>query len=340
MRIIFCLILLAILNSTFAQTPPPDDLFGTDLQDWFWENYYDGKHEELDYDEARFHMYRTIDNENEFVYCVYSGYERSWRSNSNSNNPFPINCEHTIPRSFYNERYPMFSDLHHLFPTYADWNTARSNYRFSEIPDSSTESWMYLDSEQSAIPQSNIDLYSEQSGEFSTGRFEPREDHKGDVARAIFYFYTMYIDEGEITDVVSNLATLCDWHAQDPVSEKERTRNDRIEAIQGDRNPYIDYPEAVLAAWGCEVSTNTEDLTVIDQDFQVTPNPATNVIRLETALSEAFLVRIFDMQGKLVLYRKAVYAGDILDIESLASGIYTMQIETKDTIGRQQFIKK
>jgi endonuclease I len=44
--------------------------------------------------------------------------------------------------------------------------------------------------------------------------------------------------------------TLYRWHLQDPPNDWERTRNDRIAAVQGTRNPYIDHPELVCRAWG------------------------------------------------------------------------------------------
>ena len=46
---------------------------------------------------------------------------------------------------------------------------------------------------------------------------------------------------------------LLQWSRQDPVSEKERTRNEKVYAIQGNRNPFIDYPELVEYIWGDSV---------------------------------------------------------------------------------------
>ena len=64
---------------------------------------------------------------------------------------------------------------------------ARADFPFAEIPDNETDTWYYLTLTLNTIPSSNIDLYSERRNGF----FEPREDHKGNVARAMFYFYTM-----------------------------------------------------------------------------------------------------------------------------------------------------
>ena len=76
------------------------------------------------------------------------------------------------------------SDMHHLYPTRVDVNSDRGSFPFAEIDDNRTESWYYLNQTRGSIPSTNIDLYSEKQG----SRFEPREDHKGDVARSMFLF--------------------------------------------------------------------------------------------------------------------------------------------------------
>ncbi|MEL7428320.1 MAG: endonuclease, partial [Bacteroidota bacterium] len=140
----------------------------------------------------------------------------------------------------------MKSDIHHLFPTYKNWNSTRSNYAFAEIDDNQTTRWMRNTSYQSSIPSSNIDEYSE----YANGKFEPREDHKGNVARAVFYFYTMYPTQAGSITSVGNLNTLYQWHLNDPVDAAEIARNNAIEQYQGNRNPYIDQPNLVGRAWG------------------------------------------------------------------------------------------
>ena len=81
--------------------------------------------------------------------------------------------------------------------------------------------------------------------------FEPIESHKGNVARAAAYFYTMYPNKaGNIERLFKGgLKTLVQWHIQDPVDSVELERNSRIEIIQGNRNPYIDIPELLCKAW-------------------------------------------------------------------------------------------
>ena len=236
---------LLISLFAFSQTPP-EDLNGEDLKEWLKTNYYDGKHQTLGYTTARVYLYNYIDNENGVITCVYSGYQVNSAYGGTTTYPAPINCEHTIPQSLFNEANPMVSDIHHLYPTYENWNSTRSNHPFDDISDSQTEKWMYLDQSQTTIPSSNIDSYSE----YASSEFEPREDHKGNVARSIFYFYTMYPTQAGDMSLVGDIDVFYQWHLNDPVDASEIERNGEIETYQGDRNPYIDHPELVARAWG------------------------------------------------------------------------------------------
>lgn len=245
------ILLVAVFTSAclIAQAPtPPGGYTGSSLRSWFKSTYYTGLHIQHGYQNARIQMYNYIDNHGNQVTCVYSGYQKSVTYGGSGSNPYPINCEHTVPQSYFGYNQPMKSDLHHLFPTYGNWNSVRSNHPFEEIADNLTSKWMYLDNEQSSIPSSNIDRYSE----FDYPRFEPREDHKGNVARAIFYFYTMYPTQAGSINSVCNLSELYQWHLNDPVDAREYKRNVDIAAYQGSRNPYIDYPGYAGIAWGLD----------------------------------------------------------------------------------------
>ncbi|UOQ55594.1 endonuclease [Hymenobacter cellulosivorans] len=233
---------------------PPTNLQGQQLKDWLRANWYDGKRIDLGYDQARGKMYNYVDVFDGRLTCVYSGYSvpKTIDSTATSTGGVGlINCEHTIPQSWFNEVSRMKSDIHHLFPTYTQWNSNRGSDMFADVPDSQTKIWMRNTTSQSTIPTSNIDEWSEDSGPL----FEPREDHKGNVARCAFYFYTMHqgqtFDAGK--DVITGLAdlqTLYRWHLADPVDAHERERNRRTAKSQGNFNPYIAYPELVARAYG------------------------------------------------------------------------------------------
>ena len=242
-RILIIVLLCFVSFWSNAQTAPAD-LKGDELKSWLKVNFYDGLHTQLGYRGARLKMYTDIDNNAGIITCVYSGYQLRYKS-SMYTNPAPINCEHTVPQSFFNKQEPMRSDLHHLFPTYSNWNSERSSFPFADIDDHSTTRWMYLTNSQTSVPVRNIDFYSE----YHNSTFEPREDHKGNCARAIFYFFTMYPTKVADISSVGNVDELYQWHLIDPVDAAERARNESIKAHQGNSNPYIEYPELVSRAW-------------------------------------------------------------------------------------------
>jgi len=287
---------LILPKNAFSQVPP-SNLSGSELRTWLKQNWHNGKHNTLGYNEARRKMYGFIDNHNDTITCVYSGF---WKLNDYGNQitfPNPINTEHTVPRSFFNEAEPMFSDIHALFPTYIDWNSERGSSPFAEITDVNTQRWMRDDNVQSSIPTTNIDEYSES---ISNNTFEPREDHKGNLARAVLYFYTMYPQVGSITSVAS-VETLCEWHAADPPNSREIARNDGTEQYQGNRNPYIDMPELAEKAWGC-VTTTTTEVSESPDYLTITPNPFNGYFALSFSAdsSEKITVRLYNMKGKRI----------------------------------------
>lgn len=142
-----------------------------------------------------------------------------------------INAEHTWPQSQFTGRFPgefQKSDMHHLFPTDSEMNSKRSSYEFGNVV-SGAES----------LKCSQSRLGSPRSGHSTV--FEPPVQHKGNVARALFYFavrYQMTIDQEEEQ-------ALREWNRLDPVDQDEATKNDRIFAAQGNRNPFVDHPEIV-----------------------------------------------------------------------------------------------
>ena len=236
---------------------PPTNLQGQALKTWLVQNWYDGKRVDLGYDRARGKMYNYVDVFNGQLTCVYSGYTTPKTIDSTSTSTAGvgrINCEHTIPQSWFNEVSRMKADIHHLYPTYDTWNSNRGSDPFGEIPDATTQVWMRGTVAQSAIPSANINEWSEDTNTM----FEPREDHKGNLARSAFYFYTMHagqtFDAGkDVITALADLQTLYQWHLADPVDAHERERNRRAAKSQGNFNPYVAYPDLVARAWGFAV---------------------------------------------------------------------------------------
>lgn len=274
--IVFALLLWGASLLAFGQVYPPANLEGNSLRTWLKSNWYDGKHSQLGYTNARRRMYNYIDNSNNKVEDVYSGYLRNWYYGGTGTNPDPINCEHTVPQSLFGSSEPMRSDIHHLFPVHKSVNSSRSSLPFGEIDDNQTTKWWRNGYYQSSKPSSGIDEYSE----YKAGVFEPRESIKGNIARAVFYFYTMYPSQAGSISVVGDVQVFYQWHLQDPVDAEEADRNDDIAYYQGNRNPYVDHPELVARAWGFSSGSSSSDLMISEYVEGSSNNKAIEIVNL------------------------------------------------------------
>ena len=159
------------------------------------------------------------------IECVYTGRKAFVDGRLDAQNQNPMyNTEHTWPQSRGASGVAR-SDLHHLFITDGAANGKRGSVTFGEVVNAS---WS----------EGGSKLGSDSSGH---KRFEPRDVHKGNVARAIFYFAVTYNHQVSAAEE----AALRAWHVQDPVDDAERARNDAIEGIQRSRNFFIDRPDLV-----------------------------------------------------------------------------------------------
>ena len=215
-----------------------DGLYGDELISFLQGNYTTGT--TLGYTNARDTLYLNIDRIDGQVKGIYTNYtvdlpntgvDPSTHLYENG-----INCEHIWPQSLYEGGEPLKSDMHALRPCKDNVNSARGNKAFNDVLDSQTATWYWQDSQTSNIPSSNIDEYSENHGTY----FEPREDRKGDIARTMFYFYTIYSDVADEYFFTVQKDILKTWHAQDPINEDEITRTWQIAGYQEDKpNPFI-----------------------------------------------------------------------------------------------------
>lgn len=172
---------------------------------------------------------------------IYSG--RSIAKSNNGGNAGQWNREHTWPQSHgdFGTTAGPGTDLHHLRPEDVTVNSIRGNKDF----------------DNGGSPVSGCDdCFTDADS------FEPRDAVKGDVARGLLYMAVRYEGGDGFADLELNntvngttpylgkISVLLSWHAADPVSAAERTRNDRIyDAYQGNRNPFVDHPEYAEQIW-------------------------------------------------------------------------------------------
>lgn len=241
----------------FAQPNPPSGIYLNDLRTWLKNNWYEGEHDQLGYNEARRQMYGYTDIlSNGNVECIYTSFQQP---GGFVTYPNPINAEHIVPQSFFGADEPMRSDIYILRPCHGNANSSRSNDPFGEVNDNQAQWYGVNGNSYSSTSNepANSDNWSEGTGSL----WEPRESKKGDVARAVFYYYTMYPDEGTSISACGDLETLYDWHENDPPDAMELSRNTKVNQVQGNKNPYVEHPELVYLAWLYDGTLPNEDTT-------------------------------------------------------------------------------
>lgn len=204
------------------------------------------------------------------------------QGSSSANECVYYNREHSVPKSWFggSTGKGIGTDLFHIVPTDVHVNSKRSNYPFGETnhPD-----YTYAGSK---LGKSDFSGYSGIV-------FEPADEYKGDFARNYFGVRAKW-SSTNITQSNGNIMftstctsssgyglssysikLLMKWHREDPVSDKERDRNDAIEKEQGNRNPFIDYPYLAEFFWGekKDQELNFDNLvSAYDPDFEDHPN--------------------------------------------------------------------
>ena len=166
------------------------------------------------------------------------------------------NREHSFPKSWFNDAYPMYTDIHHIFASDGYVNGKRSNYPYGEVSTST-----YVSDNGSKLGSGSTELG------YTGIVFEPIDEFKGDLARAYFYMATRYQDvistwesNSDNADVVLDgsadyvfedwvITMLKEWNDLDEVSQEELDRNEAAYEFQGNRNPFVDHPEYIDQIW-------------------------------------------------------------------------------------------
>lgn len=163
-----------------------------------------------------------------------------------------MHIEHSFPKSWWGAyENNAYRDLHHLYPADGSANSSKNNLPLGEVTGTPG-----FDNGVSKIGVNGF------GSEYTDRCFEPADEYKGDFARAYLYVVTAYenlCDYWQSPMLDNNtypvwrpwaLDLLLEWHREDPPGEMEQARNDSVYAIQGNRNPYIDFPDLVDYVWG------------------------------------------------------------------------------------------
>ncbi len=295
----------------------------------------------LSYADARDTLFSKIYTLDDSLHCVYSDFT-IWMDPSQDPNTWAYNngidTEHTWPQSkgaVGNAK----SDMHHLYATRIQVNSARGSDPFAEVPDTNTDRWFRKTQVLTTIPNMNIDEYSERDDDFAL--FEPREDHKGNVARAMFYFYTMYKEEANAADpnfFQLQKSVLLNWHRKDPADSLESIRTSLIAPYQDNcPNPFILDSTLVHRAYftdPAEIGSQKNSAVKRFVLYQNYPNPfnPNTVFSFQLAVGNHVTLEIYSLSGQkiytlLSAFRPAGLHTFEFNASDLASGIYIYRLQ-------------
>lgn len=224
-------------------------------------------------------------------YCIdrYSPKEQWVKFGNRGNAPSGLNIEHSFPQSWWGKTdVSLKKDLYNIMPCESKTNTRKSNYGMGIVTDVT---------------------YSNHSIKVGTGSegfkvWEPADEWKGDFARGFMYIVTAYQDyynkwtsEGVNTLFNNEYPTLqpwayklyIKWAKADKPDEIEIKRNEAVSKIQGNRNPYVDFPNLMEYVWGDSTDVEFDPATTVKStDYQgggTDPDQPTDPDREQTILT-------------------------------------------------------
>jgi hypothetical protein len=285
------------------------------------------------------------------VNCVYSGYAHLYPGAFFYD---VISREHSWPHSWMptwpDEEGDEYSDLHNLFPAHQNSaNAVRSNRPLGVVVNQTSS---FLGAKYGTDANGNL-------------VYEPRDSHKGDAARAILYMAAKWNGNGgswELPNPIDFLVqygqdqdVLKQWHWQDPPSNYEIARNDYVESVQGNRNPFVD-----SVNWVCYIDFS--DMTLVEPteipclttpnsieevafgSVGIYPNPTVGLLTLQLDMvqSEVLNAEVLDISGRAVRSNSVNAAQGMsqhqLDLQGLAKGVYSLRVQGTNGVLTQKVI--
>ena len=255
-------------------------------------------------------------------YIYYLGNDQCGNYNSEGD---CYNREHSWPSSWFNDQSTPRTDLHHIFPTDGFVNNKRANFPFGEVRSASWTS------------QNGSKLGTCKTPGYSGTVFEPIDEYKGDFARALMYMSVRYYSEdgGWSSSDMTNkseikpwaIDLLLRWNDLDPVSEKEKLRNEAIfDDYQHNRNPFIDHPEYARMIWDPTWNVIEETKEVV----YLFPNPveAGQTLHVSGNCNTFDAFTICDLCGRTLLKASGYAVGDFAVAlpEDFAKGCYIVKL--------------
>ena len=173
-----------------------------------------------------------------------------------------MNIEHSFPKSWWGgAENQAYRDLYNLMPCEQKINSSKSNYPMGKVETVSTDNGC-----------TTIGVGTE-----GFRVWEPADQWKGDFARGYMYMATAYqnftwqgtqalqiLEQGDYPTLQQWAYELyLEWARNDGVDSMEVARNDSVCAIQGNRNPFVDFPNLMEYIWGDSIGTDFDPSTTV-----------------------------------------------------------------------------
>jgi len=228
---------------------------------------------------------------------VYDMYSNIVRYFNGFNGVSGMHIEHSLPKSWWGGTNNFaYRDLYHLFPSDGITNSTKNNFPLGIVGPNPR-----LNNGVSKVGNNVF-------GQVYTGLcFEPADEYKGDFARAYLYISTVYQNLAAFwvspmmqknTYPVWNrwaIELLLQWHKQDPVSLKEKVRQEKVFNIQQNRNPFVDFPALADYIWGKDTLL-AYPFPEESEAFLISPRAAQNIV-FDLILQGDSLTRNMWVQG-------------------------------------------
>ena len=247
-----------------------------------------------DYGHTWWGFWSTDRNENGYFIDRYSA-EKEWvKSTSQGAAGAGMNIEHSFPKSWWGgAKNQAYEDLYNLMPCESSINSTKSNYPMGIVVSGDKgNGWTKV-------------------GKGTDGKWywEPADPWKGDFARGYMYMATAYQDYNwsgnQALQILQQGAypTLKEWAYKlyiqwakaDKPNDVEIKRNNDVAKIQGNRNPYVDFPNLMEYVWGDSTNIAFNPETTVKSSSYVNgegggggsvdpdPNPGTTKVNVYQA---------------------------------------------------------
>lgn len=262
--------------------------------------------------------------------CMPDNKKQVWDMYSNktyyfSDNPgwstSGMNREHSFPKSWWGGAVvPAYTDINHLYPADGDANMEKNNHPLGEVSTATFDNGV-----------TKVGPPKAGQGGGATTVFEPADQYKGDFARTYFYMAACYQDyTWKYTYMVTNstwltlnqwsIDLLLKWARQDPVSDKEKNRNDAVYRCQNNRNPFIDNPNLIEYIWGDRQGlVFTEGGEVTGDPELITPTQGTQLNFGEVALGKSITLTMYVKGANLTNKLSVTHYRD--DVEMFSTSV-------------------